>query len=70
DRNTNVAESAHANINRDGKNLNLLTAILRARHFDERQYISINIYTKFGIGNSGRDKGVIARTALAIKRYK
>ena len=29
DRNTNITESAHANINHDGKNLNLLTVILR-----------------------------------------
>ncbi|CAG8623597.1 12312_t:CDS:2, partial [Ambispora leptoticha] len=57
DRNTNIAESAHANINHDGK----------TRHFDECQYTSINVHTKFGIGNSGRDKGVIARTALTIK---
>ncbi|GET50136.1 hypothetical protein GLOIN_2v1763409 [Rhizophagus irregularis DAOM 181602=DAOM 197198] len=42
--NTNVGESAHANINRDGRDLSLLSGIARRRDFDNRQVTENGTY--------------------------
>ncbi|CAB5342996.1 unnamed protein product [Rhizophagus irregularis] len=58
--NTNVAESCHANCNRDGKALPLEAAILKAKNYDERQFISCDIHNCYGVAKSGKDQGVVA----------
>ncbi|CAG8746928.1 16449_t:CDS:2, partial [Racocetra persica] len=54
---TNCAEAAHAMSNREGKQLKLMTAIIR-----------IDIKANYNVNISGQDKGGIARKKLAIKR--
>ncbi|RIB10418.1 hypothetical protein C2G38_2206187, partial [Gigaspora rosea] len=44
--NTNVSESAHANINQDGRSLSLLAAIYRGDDFDQWQWHSAKTYEK------------------------
>ncbi|CAB5186069.1 unnamed protein product [Rhizophagus irregularis] len=46
--NTNIAEAAHAQANREGKQLKLLTAIMRGRRLDERLFKIAEINDKFG----------------------
>ncbi|CAG8853676.1 30975_t:CDS:2, partial [Gigaspora margarita] len=59
--NTNVAESCHANINRNGKALSLYNAILKAKQYDEQHFITCNIQNNYGISNSGKNQSIIAR---------
>ncbi|UZO06814.1 uncharacterized protein OCT59_027121 [Rhizophagus irregularis] len=66
--NTNVGESAHANVNHDGRNLSLLAGIVRGCNFDKRQWESGNVYEKYNIPESYRDKSELARSIQAEKR--
>ncbi|CAB4489575.1 unnamed protein product [Rhizophagus irregularis] len=66
--NTNVGESAHANVNHDGRNLSLLAGIVRGCNFDKRQWESGNVYEKYNIPDSYRDKSELARSIQAEKR--
>ncbi|RIA96703.1 hypothetical protein C1645_815012 [Glomus cerebriforme] len=68
--NTNVAESYHANCNRDGKTLPLQAAILKAKNYDERQFISCDIHNHYGIAKSGKDHGVVARGKQSVSCYQ
>ncbi|CAB5390387.1 unnamed protein product [Rhizophagus irregularis] len=66
--NTNVAEAAHAQANREGKQLKLITAIMRGRRLDERLFKTAEINDKFGIPYTRRDKSEIKRKAKAMTR--
>ncbi|POG64718.1 hypothetical protein GLOIN_2v1672652 [Rhizophagus irregularis DAOM 181602=DAOM 197198] len=55
--NTNVGESAHVNVNHDGR-----------CNFDKRQWESGNVYEKYNIPDSYRDKSELARSIQAEKR--
>ncbi|EXX66266.1 hypothetical protein RirG_125470 [Rhizophagus irregularis DAOM 197198w] len=59
--NTNAGESAHANVNRDGCNLSLLARIVRGRDFDKRQWESTDVYEKYNVPDTYRNKSELAR---------
>ncbi|GBC04020.1 hypothetical protein RclHR1_05480003 [Rhizophagus clarus] len=60
--NTNVGESAHENVNRDGRNLSILAGVIRQRAcFDKRQWESVNVYEQYNVPDSYRDKSELAR---------
>lgn len=65
--NTNAGESAHANVNRDGRNLSL-AGIIRGKDFDERQWESANVYEQYNVPDSYRNKLGLARSIQAEKR--
>ncbi|CAB4396483.1 unnamed protein product [Rhizophagus irregularis] len=64
--NTNVAESCHANENRDGKSLSLEVAILRAKKYDERNFVTCQTQDQYGIRKTGKDHGVVMREKQAM----
>ncbi|CAB4426177.1 unnamed protein product [Rhizophagus irregularis] len=66
--NTNIAEAAHAQANREGKQLKLLTAIMRGRRLDERLFKIAEINDKFGVLYTRRNKSEIKRKAKAMSR--
>ncbi|PKK59038.1 hypothetical protein RhiirC2_871382 [Rhizophagus irregularis] len=66
--NTNVAESCHANENRDGKSLSLEVAILRAKKYDERNFVTCQTQDQYGIRKTGKDHGVVMREKQAMCR--
>ncbi|PKY63056.1 hypothetical protein RhiirA4_490827, partial [Rhizophagus irregularis] len=66
--NTNIAEAAHAQANREGKQLKLLTAIMRGRRLDERLFKIAEINDKFGVPYTRRNKSEIKRKAKAMSR--
>ncbi|RIA98208.1 hypothetical protein C1645_731851 [Glomus cerebriforme] len=66
--NTNSTEAAHAQANKEGKQLNLITAIIRGRRLDERLFKIAEIYDKCGVPYIRRDKSEIKRKAKAITR--
>ncbi|GBC27218.1 hypothetical protein GLOIN_2v1763409 [Rhizophagus irregularis DAOM 181602=DAOM 197198] len=68
--NTNVGESAHANVNHDGRNLSLLAGIARGRDFDNRQWESIDIYKKYNVPDSYRNKSELTRLIQAEQRVE
>ncbi|CAB4428952.1 unnamed protein product [Rhizophagus irregularis] len=66
--NTNNAEAAHSMVNREGKQLKLLSAILRGKRYDERCYKTIEIHNKAGVSYTHTDKSEIKRTCGSITR--
>ncbi|CAB4429718.1 unnamed protein product [Rhizophagus irregularis] len=66
--NTNNAEAAHSIVNREGKQLKLLSAILRGKRYDERCYKTIEIHNKAGVSYTHTDKSEIKRTCGSITR--
>ncbi|CAG8811264.1 18838_t:CDS:2, partial [Gigaspora rosea] len=66
--NTNVSESAHANINQDGRSLSLLAAIHRGDDFDQRQWDSAKTYEKYNIHETYRNKSELSRLTNNSKR--
>ncbi|PKC57738.1 hypothetical protein RhiirA1_472034 [Rhizophagus irregularis] len=66
--NTNIAEAAHAQANREGKQLKLLTAIMKGRRLDERLFKIAEINDKFGVPYTRRNKSEIKRKAKAMSR--
>ncbi|CAG8554825.1 10961_t:CDS:2, partial [Dentiscutata heterogama] len=65
---TNCAEAAHSMSNREGKQLKLMTAILRGQKLDMRYFKRIEIKKNYNIDLSGHDKSGIKRKISAIKR--
>ncbi|PKC10022.1 hypothetical protein RhiirA5_414881 [Rhizophagus irregularis] len=65
---TNIAESAHAMINRTGKSLKLKIAILRGWKHDECIYKRIKIHQQIGIPMSSKDKSDFGKKMQANKR--
>ncbi|PKY36995.1 hypothetical protein RhiirB3_460983 [Rhizophagus irregularis] len=65
---TNIAESAHAMINRTGKSLKLKIAILRGWKHDECIYKRIKIHQQTGIPMSSKDKSDFGKKMQANKR--
>ncbi|RHZ65269.1 hypothetical protein Glove_318g44 [Diversispora epigaea] len=63
-----AGESAHANINRDGCNLSLLTGIIRECDFDKRSWESIHVNQQYNVLDSYRNKSDLARSIQAEKR--
>ncbi|CAG8809096.1 22548_t:CDS:2, partial [Dentiscutata erythropus] len=63
---TNIAESAHADINRDGKELSLMNAIEK---LDIRKFTTCKIQDKYGIAKTGRNNGPISHALQSIKHY-
>ncbi|CAG8856539.1 25659_t:CDS:2, partial [Gigaspora margarita] len=61
-------ESAHANINQDGRSLSLLAAIYRGDDFDQRQCHSARTYEKYNIHESYKDKSELAQLTNNSKR--
>ncbi|GES91265.1 hypothetical protein GLOIN_2v1763409 [Rhizophagus clarus] len=59
--NTNVEESAYANVNQDGQNLSILAGIIR-------QWESVNVYEQYNVPDSYRDKSELACQIQAEKR--
>ncbi|CAB4413407.1 unnamed protein product [Rhizophagus irregularis] len=66
--NTNVAESCHANENQDGKSLSLEVAILRAKKYDERNFVTCQTQDQYGIRKTGKDHRVVMREKQAMCR--
>ncbi|GBC34674.1 hypothetical protein GLOIN_2v1788167 [Rhizophagus irregularis DAOM 181602=DAOM 197198] len=66
--NTNIAESAHAMINRTGKSLKLKIAILKGWKHDECIYKRIKIHQQTGIPMSSKDKSDFGKKMQANKR--
>ncbi|RIA87323.1 hypothetical protein C1645_878100 [Glomus cerebriforme] len=66
--NTNVGESAHANVNHDGRNHSLLAGIMRGCDFDKRQCENVNIYEHYNVSDSYHNKSELARSIQAEKR--
>ncbi|CAB4481501.1 hypothetical protein RhiirA1_462637 [Rhizophagus irregularis] len=64
--NTNIAEAAHAQANREGKQLKLLTAIMRC--LDERIYKIAETHDRYGVPYNRRDKSEIKRQTRAMRR--
>ncbi|PKY40895.1 hypothetical protein RhiirA4_454360 [Rhizophagus irregularis] len=56
---SNVAETCQANENRDGKSLSLEAAILRAKKYDNRNFITCQTQDQYGIRKTGKDLGVV-----------
>ncbi|CAG8573445.1 7428_t:CDS:2 [Funneliformis caledonium] len=63
-----IIEAAHAQANREGKQLKLITAILRGKKLDERLFKIKEIHNKSGVPYTRRDKSEIKRKAIAIIR--
>ncbi|PKY63396.1 hypothetical protein RhiirA4_492179 [Rhizophagus irregularis] len=55
-------------VNREGKQLKLLSAILRGKKYDERCYKTIEIHNNTGVPYTHRDKSEIKRTSESIIR--
>ncbi|CAB4436469.1 unnamed protein product [Rhizophagus irregularis] len=66
--NTNTAEAAHSLVNRTGKQLKLLSAILRGRNLDERHLKIIEIQDFSAVPYTKQDKSQVKRQLLAINR--
>ncbi|CAG8641212.1 3354_t:CDS:2 [Funneliformis mosseae] len=66
--NTNIAEAAHVMVNKEGKQLSLLAAILRGKRYDERCYKTIDIHDKTGVPRTHQDKSEVKRMQISIKR--
>ncbi|CAB4376450.1 unnamed protein product [Rhizophagus irregularis] len=65
---TNIAESAHAMINRTGKSLKLKIAILRGWKHNECIYKRIKIHQQTGIHMSSKDRSDFGKKMQANKR--
>ncbi|GBB97340.1 hypothetical protein RclHR1_02970015 [Rhizophagus clarus] len=65
---TNIAESAHAMINRTGKPLKLKTAILRGWKHDDCIYMRIQTHQQTGVPMSSKDKSDYGKKVQANKR--
>ncbi|GET01839.1 hypothetical protein GLOIN_2v1781650 [Rhizophagus clarus] len=61
-------EAAHSLANREGKQLKLLTAIMRGRRLDERHFKIIETHDKYGVPYTRKDKSEIKRKAMAMIR--
>ncbi|PKC12178.1 hypothetical protein RhiirA5_412143 [Rhizophagus irregularis] len=66
--NTNIAEAAHAQANREGKQLKLLTEIMRGRCLDERIFKIAETHDRYGVPYTRRDKSEIKRQTRAMRR--
>ncbi|CAG8612356.1 24201_t:CDS:10 [Racocetra persica] len=58
---TNIAELAHADINRDGKEL--------TRRLDIQKFTTCKIQDKYGIAKTGKNNGQISHASQSIKCY-
>ncbi|CAG8591857.1 1466_t:CDS:2, partial [Scutellospora calospora] len=67
DNNTNSAELAHALVNKEGKQLKLLSAILQ-RRYDERLLKIKQTYKNSGIPYTRNDKSKVKRQQTAANR--
>ncbi|UZO05532.1 uncharacterized protein OCT59_025880 [Rhizophagus irregularis] len=61
---TNIAESAHALINREGKQLNLMSAILCEKRHDKKLLKIKNIQDDSGIPYTRCDKSEVKRQQI------
>ncbi|CAG8497991.1 19501_t:CDS:2 [Gigaspora margarita] len=59
--NTNMAEAAHALINKEGKQLKLMSAILCGKRYDERLFKIKDAHNNSGIPYSRYDKSKVKR---------
>ncbi|CAG8731831.1 44520_t:CDS:2 [Gigaspora margarita] len=66
---TDNAESAHADINREGKELSLMNAIEKARKHDMRKYKTCEIQDKYGVAKTGQNNGPIFCALQSVKRH-
>jgi hypothetical protein len=67
---TNLAESAHAQSQRDGKQLTLVAAIQRAQHLDDRFFDSRNAVKMKGVSVRYGDSSISGLTKKNINRAK
>ncbi|CAB5386041.1 unnamed protein product [Rhizophagus irregularis] len=65
---TNNAEAAHSMANSEGKQLKLLSAILKGKRYDARCYITIEVHNKNGVPYTHRDKSDVKRLQNSIVR--
>ncbi|PKC14284.1 hypothetical protein RhiirA5_409551, partial [Rhizophagus irregularis] len=65
---TNNAEAAHSMVNREGKQLKLLSAILKGKRYDIRCYTTIETHDKKGVPYTHRDKSDVKRVQNSIAR--
>ncbi|CAB5175825.1 unnamed protein product [Rhizophagus irregularis] len=65
---TNNAEAAHSMANREGKQLKLLSAILKGKRYDARCYTTIEVHDKNGVPYTHRDKSDVKRLQNSIVR--
>ncbi|CAG8659636.1 9120_t:CDS:2 [Funneliformis caledonium] len=63
-----LPEAAHAMVNKEGKQLSLLAAILRGKRYDKRCYKTIDIHDKTGVPRTHQDKSEVKRMQISIKR--
>ncbi|GES85594.1 hypothetical protein GLOIN_2v1773466 [Rhizophagus clarus] len=68
--NTNNAEAAHALVNREGKQLSLISAIIRVRgkKYDKHCYKTIDVHNKMGVPYTHQNKSEIKLMQQAITR--
>ncbi|GET53722.1 kinase-like domain-containing protein [Rhizophagus irregularis DAOM 181602=DAOM 197198] len=66
--NINTAEAAHSLVNRTGKQLKLLSAILRGQKLDERHLKIIEIQDFSAVPYTKQDKSQVKRQLFAINR--
>ncbi|PKY24989.1 hypothetical protein RhiirB3_439761 [Rhizophagus irregularis] len=59
---------AHTMVNKEGKQLSLLSAISRGKRYDERCYKTIEIHDKTGVPYTHQDKSEVKRIQRSIKR--
>ncbi|CAG8775076.1 7459_t:CDS:2, partial [Racocetra persica] len=67
---TNVAESAHADINREGKGLNLINAIEKALRFDNRKFITCTVQDKYGVAKTEEDSLTLLERQIALEEWR
>ncbi|RGB33580.1 hypothetical protein C1646_761569 [Rhizophagus diaphanus] len=65
---TNNAEAAHSMANREGKQLKLLSAILKGKRYDARCYTTIEVHDKNGVLYTHRDISDVKRLQNSIVR--
>ncbi|CAG8500177.1 11253_t:CDS:2 [Gigaspora margarita] len=68
--NTNTAESAHADTNREGVQMSLLLAIKKGKRLDEHHFVTCEYQNKYNIPKTGRSSGPIAKATKTVKRLE
>ncbi|CAG8545530.1 9615_t:CDS:2 [Cetraspora pellucida] len=68
--NTNAAESAHADANREGTQISLLLAIRKGKRLDERRFAMCKCQDQYNIPKTGHSSGPIAKATKSIKKFE
>ncbi|CAG8513493.1 5213_t:CDS:2, partial [Scutellospora calospora] len=68
--NTNIAESAHADTNREGIQMSLLLVIKKGKRLDECHFTTCRYQSNYNVSKTSRSSGSIARATKSIKRLE